>query len=179
MSKSGRTGFTGVLSDIFQRLASLWRAARTTAPYFFGRTDFVKEVTEQYPDPVSSRTVDDLPPRTRGLLKNDILKCTGCGDCQTVCPVRAISVETEEGAFPEDRWVETFDIDFSRCIFCGHCVTACRPASLSHTAAFEGSESDLTKLVAHFGRGRISFDQRKKWEDARASKKREESGRLF
>lgn len=179
MNRRPAAEFFGVLADVALRIRSLWRAARTTAPYLFGGSEAVKEVTEQYPDPVSSRTVDDLPPRTRGLLHNDIQKCTGCGDCQTVCPTQAIVVQTEEGAFPEDRWVETFDIDFSRCVFCSHCVTICRPASLTHTPAFEGAETDLTKLIAHFGKGTISFEQRKKWEEMRQSKKREESGRLF
>ena len=63
---------------------SLLVSSFSTIPYLLSMGDFRKEVTEQYPDPVSSRNQDDLPPRFRGLLENDINKCTGCGDCQKI-----------------------------------------------------------------------------------------------
>lgn len=167
-----------IVQSFLYRVQSLWAASTTTLPYLFGKGDLVKEITEQYPDPVSSRTVDDLPPRTRGLLQNDMHKCTGCGKCQKICPVGCIQIETEEGVFPEDKWVSVFDIDFSKCVFCSLCVDVCEPVSLTHSAKFEAAEADTRDLIFHYGRGGISGEQKKKWEEIRKSK-REESGRLF
>ncbi len=131
-----------------------------------------KEVTEQYPDPVSSRSADDLPPRTRGLLFNDIERCTGCKECEVICPVRCITVEVEPGADIGKTWISVFDIDFSRCIYCGLCVEACIPASLVQTRQFEGAVYSLTDLVASFGRGHVTNEQREKW----ARRRQEEQG---
>lgn len=131
-----------------------------------------KEVTEQYPDPVSSRTADELPPRTRGLLFNDIERCTGCKECEVVCPVKCITVEGEPGSDVGKTWVSVFDIDFSRCVYCGLCVEACMPASLVHTRQFEGAVYSLADLVASFGRGHVTPEQREKW----ARRRQEEQG---
>lgn len=141
----------------------------TALPYFVGFSsgELRKEVTEQYPDPVSSRTPDDLPPRTRGLLFNDIERCTGCKECEEVCPVNCIHVETEMGAETSKIWVGVFDIDFARCIFCGLCVEVCEPASLVHTRKYESSVYMPQDLVASFGRGRITPEQRAKWASLR------------
>ncbi|MGE4107422.1 MAG: 4Fe-4S dicluster domain-containing protein [Bacteriovoracia bacterium] len=135
--------------------------------YLFNTGELRKEITEQYPDPVSSRTEDDLPPRTRGLLFNDIDRCTGCQECERICPVKCITVETEHGPDPSKKWVSVYDIDFGQCIFCGLCVEACHPGSLVHTKQFEGAVYDVSNLVTTFGRGRISPEQREKWIQAR------------
>jgi len=143
---------------LFSGARSLAASIGATFPYLGGgrAIDFRKEVTEQYPDPVSSRTADDLPPRSRGLLFNDIERCTGCGDCERVCPTGAILLETVNLQESAKTWVSVFDIDFARCTFCGLCVESCNPASLVHTKQFEGAVYQKTDLVASFGRGRIS-----------------------
>lgn len=138
--------------------------------------DLRKEITEQYPDPVSSKTADDLPPRSRGILANDIEKCTGCGDCILVCPTNCITIQNEKGPDPDKTWVAVYDIDFSRCMFCGLCAEACIPQSLGHTKQFEGSVYEVNELVASFGRGRITPDQRQKWEELRQERSEYESG---
>ncbi len=157
------------LKGVFRGVRSVFGSTKTALPYLFSFSsgDLRKEVTEQYPDPVSSRTADDLPPRSRGLLFNDIEKCTGCKDCEKVCPVQCITIENEKGPDAQKTWVAVFDIDFGRCTFCGLCVESCQPQSLVHTRQFEGSVYSMTDLVASFGRGRVTPEQRTKWEAIR------------
>ncbi len=150
---------------VFLGVRSLFGSASTAAPYLLNVNsgDLRKEVTEQYPDPVSSKTADDLPPRTRGLLHNDIEKCIGCRECEYVCPVQCIHVETESLPDTSKIWVSVFNIDFAKCIFCGLCAEVCQPASLVHTKQFEGAVYDVRDLVASFGRGHITQELRNKW----------------
>lgn len=142
------------------------RSLRSSIPYLTSvrSGDLRKEVTEQYPDRVSSRIADELPARTRGLLKNDINKCTGCGDCVGTCPTRAITLSAEESASPGKKWVSKFEIDFSRCISCGFCVEVCQPQSLKHTREFELAGLSKKDLLKDFGKGEVSIEERRRWE---------------
>jgi formate hydrogenlyase subunit 6/NADH:ubiquinone oxidoreductase subunit I len=150
----------------------------TSVPYLFSAGEYRKEVTEQYPDPISSRTADDLPSRSRGLLYNDIERCTGCKECEMVCPTDCIRVETEPGSDASKIWVTTFDIDFSRCIFCGLCVEVCVPQSLIHTKQYEGAVYQLPSMVSHFGRGSVTEEQRERWASMRKLSEEGEEGFL-
>jgi formate hydrogenlyase subunit 6/NADH:ubiquinone oxidoreductase subunit I len=169
---------SSVFSSVGSYLAGVARGARSVVrscsaalPYLLNvrSGDLRKEITEQYPDPVSSRTADDLPPRTRGLLTNDIERCTGCRECERVCPTRCIYVETEEIEEGSKTWISTFDIDHSKCIFCGLCVEVCLPQSLVHTRAFERAVEDPGQLVASFGKGVVTEEQRARWRALRQS----------
>lgn len=151
------------LSGVAMGIRSVWNSLSTALPYVFGAGELRKEVTEQYPDPISSRTSDDLPARTRGLLTNNIEKCTGCRDCENVCPTQSIRVETEAGSDPSKQWVAVFDIDFSKCVFCGLCVESCQPTSLAHSKRYEGAVYELKDMIASFGRGYVTAEQRSKW----------------
>jgi formate hydrogenlyase subunit 6/NADH:ubiquinone oxidoreductase subunit I len=132
---------------------SILRACFTTLPYLFRIGLLRNEVTESYPDPIASRNADDLPPRSRGLLFNDIDRCTGCGSCVAICPSQCIRLETEARKKNTDIiWVAVFDIDFAKCISCGLCVNACIPGSLIHTKQFEGAAYQPCDLIASFGR---------------------------
>lgn len=161
----------GYFRAVYRGVRSAFSACRTTLPYLLNvrSADLRKEVTEQYPDPVSSRTPDDLPPRTRGLLFNDIGKCTGCRECEVVCPVNCITVENETGLDLGKTWVAVFDIDFSRCTFCGLCVEVCAPQSIVHTKRYESAVFGVTDLIASFGRGRVTEEQKRKWAALRQS----------
>ena len=140
---------------------------------FLGFGEARKEVTEQYPDPISSKTEDDLPPRTRGLLENDIDACTGCRECERVCPTECFTIETQPGADSNKLWVATFDIDLSRCVFCGLCTEVCLPQSLIHTKEYEGAARSATGMIRRFGRGDVTPEQQDKW--AAIRKQQEES----
>jgi formate hydrogenlyase subunit 6/NADH:ubiquinone oxidoreductase subunit I len=165
-SKGLRQGVADSFSSLKLGAQSVWKALLAALPYLKvgSAADLRKEVTEQYPDPVSSRTEGDLPPRSRGLLFNDIEKCTGCRECEIVCPVKCINVETVVVPESSKAWVSVFDIDFSSCTFCGLCVEVCVPGSLVHTRAYERAAFELSEMSAHFGRGRITPEQRARWE---------------
>lgn len=147
---------------------------RATIPYLLSRTERTKEVTEQYPDPISARSPEDLPPRSRGLLRLDLSKCTGCGDCVEVCPTDCIRLQTEPGDSPEKKWVSTFDIDFSSCVFCGLCVEVCAPVALTHSREYELASSSVLNLSKNFGGGPITDEQREKWAMDRQSREEAE-----
>jgi formate hydrogenlyase subunit 6/NADH:ubiquinone oxidoreductase subunit I len=151
------------LVDVWWAIRSVFGSCLTAVPYVFGVGEHRKEVTEQYPDPISSKMADDLPPRSRGLLYNDINRCTGCRECEKVCPSNCIRIENEQGADPAKIWVAVFDIDFAKCIFCGLCVDVCNPASLVHTKQYESAVYSVPDLVASFGRGHVTIEQREKW----------------
>ncbi|MDR3607472.1 MAG: 4Fe-4S binding protein [Oligoflexia bacterium] len=151
------------LVDILSGFHSACGSFMTALPYLFGKGDLRKEVTEQYPDPISSKTADDLPPRSRGLLFNDIDRCTGCKSCQKICPTDCIQIEVDQRPDSAKVWVSVFDIDFSNCVFCGLCVEVCQPQSITHTRNYERAAYGPKELVASFGRGKITPEQKAKW----------------
>jgi formate hydrogenlyase subunit 6/NADH:ubiquinone oxidoreductase subunit I len=155
------------LSRVLQGAKSTTVATLTSIPYLFNWGDAHREVTEQYPDPISSRTPDDLPPRSRGILFNDIDRCTGCLECDRACPTKSFRIENDVG--PDGKtWVARFDIDFASCVFCGLCVEVCPPASLIQTKQYEGSVYNAKDLTTSFGRGQVTPEQRAKWAAARS-----------
>ena len=89
---------------VWKELKDLSSSFKATLPYFLGLTEHHKEVTEEYPDRVSARMPEDLPPRFRGLLNNNIAKCTGCRVCSDVCPIDCIRIETEPGPKKGEHW---------------------------------------------------------------------------
>lgn len=169
--------FSGVVKyfqDVYRGFRSVRNSFLAAFPYVLGMGELRKEVTEQYPDPISSKTPDDLPPRSRGILFNDIERCTGCRECKLVCPSRAIEIETEIRPDTNQVWVSTFNIDLSKCVMCGLCVDACLPNSLVHTRQYIQSAYDLSEFMMRFGKGAITPKQRVNWEIARRIKENEE-----
>ncbi len=168
------TSIVNYVRDVFLGAWSIAGSCFTALPYIFRWGELRKEVTEGYPDPVSSKTADDLPPRSRGLLFNDIDRCTGCRECEKICPSQCIRIDEEPGANLSKIWVSVYDIDFARCLFCGLCVEVCHPASLSHTRQYEGAAYHLDDLVASFGRGQVTPEQRAKWATLRQMSENDE-----
>ncbi len=123
--------------------------------HFFNREDIRRIDTEFYPDPVSSRSKDDFPARARGLIFNEIEKCTGCGDCIKVCPTACILLEAEPIQQSKKMRVNVFDIDFANCIFCGRCVEVCDPQSLIQTKEIQPAVFEAKDLMMGFGRGKL------------------------
>jgi formate hydrogenlyase subunit 6/NADH:ubiquinone oxidoreductase subunit I len=162
--------------EIWLVLHSAFGAAYAILPYLINSEaaeDRRKEFTEQYPDPVSSRTGDDFPPRTRGLLRNEIDRCTGCGDCISICPTQALSLATDSIPGQTKLWVSRFEIDYLRCISCGLCVEVCQPKSLINSRDFWLHSFSSQEFRTDFGRGEITPEQKRKWEEW--ALKREES----
>ncbi len=150
--------------EIFSGSRSIIKATVTVVPYLLGFGELNKEVTEQYPDPISSRRPDDLPSKTRGLLFNKIQQCNGCLKCKEVCPVGCINIETEPVPKRISAWISVFDIDFSSCTLCGLCVESCPTGSLVHTKQYELVVFEKNKLLVSFGAGHVTLEQRYKWE---------------
>lgn len=167
MKRSVYSDTVKYIADVYYGFKSLFHAFSAALPYLAGFGELRKEVTEQYPDPISSKTPDDLPSRSRGILYNDIERCTGCRECEKSCPSRAIRIQTEPGPDQAQLWVTDFDLDLSKCTLCGICVEECVPRSLVHTKKYSGSMYDLTELVKSFGKGSISPEERAKWEITR------------
>ncbi|MBI2605603.1 MAG: 4Fe-4S dicluster domain-containing protein [Deltaproteobacteria bacterium] len=115
-------GLAAYLRGIGNRCLSAATALKTTLPYLIGTGERYRAATEEYPDRVSARMPEDLPPRFRGLLRNDIQACSGCRYCADTCPADCIHIETEPGPERNVSWVSVFDIDHARCMFCGLCV---------------------------------------------------------
>jgi len=49
----------------------------------------------------------------------NLKKCTGCGDCVAICPVKAIEIVNEKAV-----------IDTERCILCTSCVAECKEEAI-------------------------------------------------
>jgi Ni,Fe-hydrogenase III small subunit/ferredoxin len=61
-----------------------------------------------------------------GAPSLDPNKCTSSGECEQVCPTRAIKLDKGR-----------LEIDLSRCIFCGACARACPKGAISMSKDFE------------------------------------------
>lgn len=95
-----------------------------------------KSVVEKYPDVVSAKSSNDMFVNFKGYLRNDLAKCSGCGMCVPICPVKALSMDTEsrsDGSFA----VKDFKIHLGRCFSCSVCVEACPESSLAFSKDFE------------------------------------------
>lgn len=126
-------------------------ALKHSGTYLFGVDASRRPAVEQYPDVISARTKEDLFPRAKGFLDNDLSVCNGCGDCLSACSVKALEMDstmTPDGAIV----VESFRIDLGRCYSCSVCVEICPVSSLRHTNEFELSVASPAEMVLELRR---------------------------
>lgn len=90
---------------------------------------FEEPKTLQYPFELKEPS-----PRYRGFHINDWDQCTGCSNCEEICPNQAIEmVEIPELESKPDEGItnERPQINYGRCCFCGLCVDICPAGSLN------------------------------------------------
>ncbi|MFW6006324.1 MAG: 4Fe-4S binding protein, partial [Candidatus Bipolaricaulota bacterium] len=90
---------------------------------------FEEPKTLQYPFELKEPST-----RYRGFHINDWDQCTGCSNCEEICPNQAIEmVEIPELESKPDEGItnERPQINYGRCCFCGLCVDICPAGSLS------------------------------------------------
>ena len=86
-------------------------------------------------------------PQARVSLRNNFADCIGCHKCEDACPVKSITVTTEDFSSLEkipksskgllfEKKTTRFVIDFNKCVSCGICVTACPTGSLTFDKTF-------------------------------------------
>ncbi|GEM_PF-654771 len=123
------------------------------------KTFFTKPVTVRYPkvdilkgepspeNPLLSHRVYD---RFRGVLYNDVFKCTACGLCAQICPIDCIYIEAKK--IPEGKGLILFrfDIDEARCMHCGLCVEVCPVNSLVFTREFDYIKPSTDEMIERF-----------------------------
>ncbi len=87
--------------------------------------------------------------------------CIGCRECESVCPVCCISIQTRPATEREDlgitgdgrkktEWVLEFDIDMSKCLLCGLCVDPCPTACISTVSESSDAVREREMLIYHF-----------------------------
>lgn len=67
-------------------------------------------------------------------------RCSGCGLCAYVCPVKAISTKDTETGYSRR-------FDLTTCIYCGMCESACPTQAIKLTTNQYATQAQLTNLV--------------------------------
>lgn len=85
-------------------------------------------------DPLSRRPLFGFP-------VIEFARCTGCGDCATVCPTGAIQIDS-----PDVR-TRTVSLSYAHCIACRECLEACPEKAVRPEPAFEPVAHTREQLV--------------------------------
>ena len=99
-------------------------------------------ITVEYP-----YVLKPLVKLARLQIDNNFNECTGCKKCEVLCPVKAITITSEEYSEQVKRpknskgqafhgAVSQFQIDYSKCVYCGICISVCPAESLSYDRNF-------------------------------------------
>lgn len=169
--------------NISQSVITLWDGLRVTFGHFVDKKKL--NATLQYPHekwPIPERSIGFVEKDynvIRSRLHVDINDCIGCLQCERVCPVNCIKIETVKapkdadlGALPGGTQTGTtssgtakrllvarFDIDMAECCYCNLCVYPCPedciymtggPNGHKHPIDYEFSERNREDLVYHF-----------------------------
>ncbi len=81
----------------------------------------------------------DIPENFQGSLRLDPNLCNWCGQCVTICPTKAI---TMDGAI--------LRVAYDKCLFCGLCQECCPVQAIAHTNGFELAVREKGQLTAVF-----------------------------
>jgi len=112
---------------------------------------FKRNTVIQYPD-----EVQDLSPRTRGVIALKEENCTVCMLCARECPDWCIYIDSHKETLPPKRAggrqrkrnvLDRFAIDYALCMYCGICVEVCPYDALFWSREFEYSEFDVRELT--------------------------------
>ncbi|MGH2808850.1 MAG: NuoI/complex I 23 kDa subunit family protein [Actinomycetota bacterium] len=105
----------------------------------------------EYPD-----EMQDLSPRTRGVIALKEENCTVCMLCARECPDWCIYIDSHKETLPPKRAggrqrkrnvLDRFAIDYALCMYCGICVEVCPYDALFWSREFEYAEFDIRELT--------------------------------
>jgi formate hydrogenlyase subunit 6/NADH:ubiquinone oxidoreductase subunit I len=111
---------------------------------------FRRPLTIQYPDKIDKPVQEMLPESYRGVLEVDMDRCTVCLQCQKICPLGCINIESCKNPETGNREVTKFDIDIGLCMYCGLCAETCNFDALDHTREFEATVTTPDQMILHF-----------------------------
>jgi NADH-quinone oxidoreductase subunit I len=105
---------------------------------------FEKKQTVQYPDESPAM---GLRFRGRHIFHQDV--CIGCTQCERVCPVIAIKMETHKDPTSRKVVTDRFAVDLGICYYCGLCEEVCPtdPKAIHLGPDFELATHDRRLLV--------------------------------
>ncbi len=144
--------------------------------YFRNWLTSFKEAAITLEYPFAARTVFQ---RAHTQLKIDFRECTGCYECQRLCPVAAIAIRSSEFSGDELRplasngmtfqaRIHAFEVNYASCTLCGICVAACPTDALgysSHALDPELSVDDLRVDLARQKKNRLVINGQTPWKD--------------
>ncbi len=126
-------------------LSTAFDGMSVTMSYMFRRP-----LTIQYPDKIDKPVQEMLPESYRGVLEVDMDRCTVCLQCQKICPLGCINIESCKNPETGNREVTKFDIDIGLCMYCGLCAETCNFDALDHTREFEATVTTPDQMILHF-----------------------------
>ena len=87
-------------------------------------------------------------------------RCIACKLCQSACPAKAITIESEPRPDSSRRTVR-YDIDMTKCIYCGYCQEACPVQAIVLGPNYEFST--FTQEELHYDKYKL-LENGDKWE---------------
>ena len=97
----------------------------------FSKMLSVPSVTIQYP--FVAKQISSV---ARSQFRLELGDCTGCQNCEKLCPVAAVDIRFAESLAelgrPDERRVQQIHVDYGLCVACGICVDSCEPKALQY-----------------------------------------------